>query len=391
MKRLPFSFLILFVTIGLFTTMYVYGKKQTAEQQATNPIIQQSNQQIQIQSNSYNQYNNRVEDVEFGRDTSFQINIENLTIQSPYSFDNLTVFPITAKSTLDKKTYITLSEAMEKEYVKVYETSDVQNLNIKNLSDSYIFIHSGDVVKGGKQDRTLRYDVIVPPNSGKIDIASFCVESGRWNARGDEADGAFATSEMMLSTKSLKIAAKKEKDQGKVWSEVSEQQEKINANGKTYYGLPESYDVKNVASQSSLQLALENKELAKIKEDYLAAFIDFQMHSTDIIGFAYAINNELYGIDIYNNKQLFKDLWEKQINSIVVEAISEKTDSISLAPIRQGDIYRYINIQEQEQKLEDINAITKFVTAECDIEDLYIFTSFDVEENNWLHRNFILE
>jgi hypothetical protein len=63
----------------------------------------------------------------------------------------------------------------------------VNELIVENLSDEEVYIQSGDIVKGGRQDRTLGYDLIVPKKSGKVKITSFCVEHGRWSARGREA------------------------------------------------------------------------------------------------------------------------------------------------------------------------------------------------------------
>ena len=41
-----------------------------------------------------------------------------------------------------------------------------------------MFIQSGDIVKGGKQDRILSVSIMIPPLSGRILIEAFCVESG---------------------------------------------------------------------------------------------------------------------------------------------------------------------------------------------------------------------
>ena len=55
-----------------------------------------------------------------------------------------------------------------------------------------MFVQSGDIVKGGKQDRVLTVSLVLPPRSGRIAIAAFCVEQGRWSARGKEDVKTFA-------------------------------------------------------------------------------------------------------------------------------------------------------------------------------------------------------
>lgn len=79
-----------------------------------------------------------------------------------------------------------LKLALEKKWVEVIETSSVNELELINHSNKTIFISAGDIVKGGKQDRTLVYDVVIAPNAKGEKLASFCVESARWEKRGNE-------------------------------------------------------------------------------------------------------------------------------------------------------------------------------------------------------------
>ena len=53
---------------------------------------------------------------------------------------------------------------------------DVNKLFVENNSQDTIILLAGEVVKGGKQDRTLATDLILPPGKGKKDIDVFCVE-----------------------------------------------------------------------------------------------------------------------------------------------------------------------------------------------------------------------
>src|SRR5688572_28640197 len=113
-------------------------------------------------------------------------------ISGPYSHENLTIFLVHGKDTLGGKKFLTLQDAMQRKVVIVHETKDVNELAIENVSeDQEVYVQSGDIVKGGQQDRVLAVDLIVPPRSGKIPIAAFCVEQGRWRQRGEEAAGKF--------------------------------------------------------------------------------------------------------------------------------------------------------------------------------------------------------
>src|SRR4029079_15793132 len=81
---------------------------------------------------------------------------------------------------------LTLQEALAKGSVQVVETGQVNELQIENTSSEEVFIQAGDIVKGGKQDRVLTVSFVLRPKSGRLPIASFCVEQGRWSARGGE-------------------------------------------------------------------------------------------------------------------------------------------------------------------------------------------------------------
>ncbi|MFA7233743.1 MAG: DUF6569 family protein [Terrimicrobiaceae bacterium] len=87
--------------------------------------------------------------------------------------------------------YTVVEEAMENQTGFLHETGDVNELLIENPGDHDLFIQAGDIVKGGRQDRTRGVDLIVPAKSGKGPIPVFCVESARWHKRRSESDACF--------------------------------------------------------------------------------------------------------------------------------------------------------------------------------------------------------
>ena len=82
--------------------------------------------------------------------------------------------------------YLTLEQALNQKKVVVHETSQVNELAVENTSADAVFIQVGDIVKGGNQDRMITNDFILPPHSGKLPIAAFCVDQGRLVRRGSE-------------------------------------------------------------------------------------------------------------------------------------------------------------------------------------------------------------
>jgi hypothetical protein len=113
-------------------------------------------------------------------------------VSGPYEHGNLAIFLLHGKDRVAAADFLTLKEAMEQKLVVVHETGSVNELSVENLSkDRAVYIQYGDIVKGGKQDRTLQYDIVLSPSSGKVPLPSFCVEQGRWRARGGENVAAF--------------------------------------------------------------------------------------------------------------------------------------------------------------------------------------------------------
>ena len=109
------------------------------------------------------------------------------TLEGPFTHANLTVYVVRG-STSDAREYITLDEGLAARTVAVREKgtragqdqAEVNTLEIENRSDKWLFLQAGDIVKGGKQDRTIMTDLTLAPRSAPQPIEAFCVEHGRW-------------------------------------------------------------------------------------------------------------------------------------------------------------------------------------------------------------------
>ena len=69
---------------------------------------------------------------------------------------------------------------------------------------------------GGKQDRVVGKDRIVPAESDPVDLSVFCVEHGRWT----ETSTKFDTHASVMLQPSVRMKAMADQDQQKVWDEV---------------------------------------------------------------------------------------------------------------------------------------------------------------------------
>ncbi len=248
-------------------------------------------------------------------------------ISAPYSHKNLTIFLIHGKNETSRTNILTLQEAMERQILRVYETSDVNALAVENVSKVFdVFIQSGDIVKGGKQDRILAVSIVIPARSGRIKIEAFCVESGRWQKRGNEDAGRFSSSNDRIVSKELKLAANGERSQQEVWAKVSEAQEKLS---KNLGGA-----VSSASSRSSLQLSLENVKLTATADEYIRKLSNLIDGRSDVIGYAFAVNGKINSADVYVSNALFKKLWPRMLKAAAIEAVAERdgrSASVSVA------------------------------------------------------------
>lgn len=256
------------------------------------------------------------------------------TFSGPFNSGNLSVYLIHGEDKLKNANILTLDEAMQQKQVVVHETSNVNELSVENKSTAFVFLQSGDIVRGGRQDRTLQYDMMLPPKSGKVALPSFCVEQGRWSQRGGETVGAFSGSKNSLSGKNLKLAAKRIASQSIVWDEVTKQQTKLSQKvGASVSAKP---------SPSSFELTMEHDKVAKATENHVKALSNVVQGKKDVIGYAFAINGKINSADIYANSQLFTKLWPKLLKSSAVEAVGEIEAGKEFAPPPVKSVEKFI-------------------------------------------------
>jgi len=301
-------------------------------------------------------------------------------LEGPFTQGNLTVFLIHGKDKIKGQTFITLQEALVQRKVIVRETRSVNELSIENISSEEVFVQSGDIVKGGQQDRMLVVDLILPPRSGKIPIAAFCVENGRWSRRGNEEVTTFNSSSNTVASREVKLAAKARGSQGEVWREVAAAQDKLSANV--------GGNVKNEASPTSFQLAMENKEVQKTAENYIDALSGIVNGKTDVIGYVFAINGKINSADIYASSVLFKKLWPKLLKASAIEAIAELRRGEKFSAPPADAVRGFLDDSKGTEKEKDVSSRVQTVTRESS-GSVFFETRDKAKSNVWVHRNVI--
>jgi hypothetical protein len=245
-----------------------------------------------------------------------------LIVSGPYIHANLAIFLFHGADEIDGGGYTSLTEAFEKKHVLVHETGTVGQLEVENLSETFdIFIQAGDVLKGGRQDRTIAIDFIIPTRSGRIPVPAFCVEMGRWHKRGFEDAAKFTSSTHLVHAKSIRLAAKRTMDQNDVWHSIAESQKELGSALKKSVHAP--------ASPTSYQLSVEDSALEKKKREYDEKLRGIAENRPDAIGYAFYVNGERNSADIYGSTQLFHKLWNKLLDVAILESISARNGNVA--------------------------------------------------------------
>jgi len=308
-------------------------------------------------------------------------------ISGPYTHENLSIFLIHGASQSKARKYLTLQEALAQRKVVVHETGQVRELAVENVSSEDIYIQSGDIVKGGQQDRVISNDFVLPSKSGKVPVASFCVEQGRWSQRGSEPVHAFMSAEGALPTKQLKTAVKSKKDQAEVWARVREAQVELAASigGAS---MDRAGGGPLMPATASLPLTLENKRLGEHVDSYLRKLSGITAAHKDVIGYAFAINGELNSADVYSSPSLFASLWTKLLKASATEAVSKSSrNKRSLAPGAAAVSAMLADAETGKASTTHIGGRVELIEKET-ARNLY-FESRDGE--GWVHRNYIVK
>ncbi len=318
---------------------------------------------------------------ELSRTGAQEIQSKDFKLSGPYTHKNLTIYLIHGPDQIKGKRWLTLQEALVQKKVVVYETKSVNELAIQNFSEEDVYVQSGEIVKGGQQDRMLSVDIILPPHSKRIPISAFCVEHGRWTQRGQEKVTVFASSTDAAASKEMKLAAKIANSQGEVWKNVAAAQDRLSENVGTR--------VNSTESESSFQLAVENKEVQATAESYTKSLSRIVDNSSDVIGYVFAINGKVNSSDVYASNVLFKKLWPKLLKASAIEAIAALSDDRSSEPVTKDEVRKFLSSSEDAKADEkDVTPRTSLVKRETS-EDVFFETRDKASKSGWVHRNYI--
>lgn len=278
-------------------------------------------------------------------------------VLEPIRQGSLTVFPVVTSKSYPTGQFLTLDEGLRSGEVVVTEygnirglvrrhstpsiqrdSAQVNQLALINNSKRPLLLLAGEIVAGGKQDRVIGMDRIVPPESDPIDLNVFCVEPGRWVATSNNFGTSGATygsvaggtaggvaGGTLMAQPSVRAKAMGDKDQTQVWAEVKKQQQSMSV--EVTEASPSPTAANQIASTSSYAVMMENKDvkqevdkIAKPIEQNYQSLIK-QLRDRKAVGVVVAVNGRVIWSDVFASTELLEKYWPKLVRSYASEAV----------------------------------------------------------------------
>ncbi len=278
----------------------------------------------------------------------------------PVSYENLTIFPVVTSHDGDTSDFATLDEALASGDAVITEhgnymrrtrdgvadpvqsgSAQVNQLVLVNRGKRPLILLAGEVVSGGKQDRIIGKDRIVPIGAAPLPLAVFCVEHGRWTG----SSGTFAGAKMMAHP-SVREKAAVDQDQGRVWAAVRGQDNMAStlevrpgaASGTAAGAPPPAAPALNARTMNDVITSAAPTE--SYKQIYQSRAVGTSVESfaeqmerrfnratsglkgERVVGVVVAFGGEVAWSDAFASSELFEVYWPKLLRSYVVEALT---------------------------------------------------------------------
>ena len=305
--------------------------------------------------------------------------VSDYKVLEPISHGDLTIFPVISSKVHDTSQFITLDDGIRSGEVVVtevgnlhstmrrrppyvqrpYGSAEVNRLVLVNNSKHPLILLAGEVVTGGKQDRVVGKDRIVPAESDPVDLSVFCVEHGRWT----ETSTNFGTKGSVMLQPSVRMKAMADQDQQKVWDEVGRSKASMSARvaaappPKTSAGSAEySYNVQQLDSTSSYAKARENtvvkQQVDSIVEPMRKSYesVIKQLRNQNAIGVVVAVKGRIVWADMFASGSLLDKYWPKLLDSYATEAM---TASGSRAEVSMKDAQAFLDNWQARHEVVD--------------------------------------
>jgi hypothetical protein len=264
----------------------------------------------------------------------YKIAVAQLTYQTLYvdydsawTYKNLKIIPIRPKgyggAARVMPGVVSLSQGIANGSVVVSErgtaaTENVHWLRINNKGKESVYIGSGEIILGGRQDRMVVKDTILHPSLKDQYIPVMCVEEGRWS----EKEKKFQYNN--YADPSLRKVLGQSNNQVLVWKEIFSQLSNSGTNAPTL-------------AYSSRR---NDKKFTPAQNEYLRYFSEkFKNADSSITGFVCMSGDKVIGCDIYAGNNLFYGELQPLLHGYIEEAISTGSAPV----IKDEKVKEYLN------------------------------------------------
>jgi hypothetical protein len=207
-------------------------------------------------------------------------------------------------------------------------TENVPWLRVNNNSGTPVFIASGEVVMGGRQDRMVTRDTVIESMPGDQYIPVVCVEENRWSKK--EKKFHYAS----YANPKLRKVLDHSKNQLLVWKEIYAQLDSSDINSSTF-----AYTARRL-----------DKKYMTVSGEYLRYFSDRLLDvDSNIVGVVCITGNKIMGSDMFSSQQLFQDQLATLISGYIEEAVSYG----SVPGVSDADVKKYLDQFLYDQPSQD--------------------------------------
>jgi hypothetical protein len=231
----------------------------------------------------------------------FQRWMRGIRVGQAVTHGALQVFWLHAKGPSPPLSVLTLDEARKDGSLLIMERAEasVPELVVENRAKTYVLLLAGEILVGGKQNRVLREDILLPPLSGPRPIGVYCVEQGRWNQSRKEFDSKGTVAQPSVRQQLLGGAS-----QNRVWDSVARAAREANPSAPP-------------SPTGSYQAIYDDERLQAHLRDVERAVPPMNAGAHGAAVFA---GGTLSGVDLFHSTSLFTREWPKLLRAHAVEA-----------------------------------------------------------------------
>ena len=324
----------------------------------------------------------------------------DFVICRPIRSRNLTIFPVASKVPKNEDRFITLEEGLRAGTVEIFEvgateaidaavnqppeagdneqapsqpedvqqeveedvTGDVNRLMVLNRAEKPLYLMPGEVIYGGKQDRTIAEETIILADGKPMAIEVYCVEQGRWAGRSEGEVVALVTSVMAFNDRRtsdaqpeideetlnrLAAEAKRGKFVGSAGALSKASRMTVQAR-KGQQAVWDQVSLANAAADvqvdsGAFTVNYSDPEVLERLEGYIDELQAPVAGQKQVVGAIVAVNGKIEAVDVFESTPLFKKLWPRLLKSHALDAANVVDEQEAKKVCKLGEAKEFLD------------------------------------------------